>query len=55
MAGDKMNMPSFGTDEDLIDIEGTKVPKDEVEEYVKNNYKKKSESGFGVSDVMNNM
>ena len=52
MAGDAFKGgSSFGNDKDLIELddEGTKVPKDEVAEYIENNYKKnkvKSFNGF---------
>ena len=40
---------SFKGDGDLVEMDdGVKVPKDDVKEYVKNNYKKnKNNSGFG--------
>ena len=49
MAGDALKSgSSFGSDKDLIELddEGTKVPKDEVAEYIKNNYKKNQVKSF---------
>ena len=56
MAGDAMKggldlpMPSGFSmeDKDLVEMDdGTKVHKDEVKDYVKNNYKKNDENKFG--------
>ena len=49
VAGDALKGgSSFGNDKDLneLDDEGTKVPKDEVAEYIENNYKKNKAKSF---------
>ena len=52
MAGQKMG--SFGLkDDDLVEIDGTRIPKENVDEYVKNNYKKnKQNRAAGVPNMI---
>ena len=47
-------MGSFGLkDDDLVEIDGTRIPKENVDEYVKNNYKKnKQNRAAGVPNMI---
>jgi len=57
MAGDAMknvsigSMSMIGSDPDTVEFEdGEKIHKDDVREYVKNNYKKNEDNSYGSMD-----